>query len=414
MDNLISIGEKAKIAASKLSNYSTDKKNKALKCMADTLIDEIQFILYENLKDLKSAKKKGLEKAFLDRLMLDEKRIHATANGLFEIANLPDPIGRLESKIKRPNGLYIEKRTVPLGVIGIIYEARPNVTVDTSALCFKAGNSVILRGGSRAINSNKALVKVLKNALQKEGFPSEAIQFVEDTKRTSAIQLMKMKDYIDLLVPRGGASLIKATVENSLIPVIETGLGNCHIFVDEYANLEMAKNIIINAKTSRPSVCNAAETLLIANSIVQDYLPVILTDLEDLGVEIRGCKKVIELFPKYKLATEEDWYTEYLDYIISVKIVKNTEDAIKHINKYGTQHSEAIITEDKKNAKKFLQEIDAAAVYVNASTRFTDGFEFGMGAEIGISTQKLHARGPIGLKELTSYKYVIFGNGQIR
>jgi len=414
MESLISIGRKAKIASSELANYSTDKKNDVLKCMADTLLDEIDFILYENSRDLESAKKEGKEKAFLDRLMLDEKRINEIAEGLLEVVKLPDPIGKIESSIKRPNGLWIEKKTVPLGVIGIIYEARPNVTVDTSALCFKAGNAVILRGGSRAINSNKALVKVLKKGLEKEGIPSGVIQLIEDTKKGSAIKLMKMRDYIDLLIPRGGASLIRTTVENSLIPVIETGVGNCHVFVDESAKLEMAKKIVINAKTSRVSVCNAAETLLIADSIAPKYLPVILSGLEELGVEIRGCKKVIELFPKYMLATEEDWHTEYLDYIISVKIVNDIDEAIEHINKYGTKHSEAIVTEDQKNTRKFSQEIDAAAVYINASTRFTDGFEFGLGAEIGISTQKLHARGPMGLEELTSYKYVVYGDGQIR
>jgi len=408
MESLISIGRKAKIASSELAKYSTDKKNDVLKCMADTLLDEIDFILYENSRDLESAKKEGKEKAFLDRLMLDEKRINEIAEGLLEVVKLPDPIGKIESRTKRPNGLWIEKKTVPLGVIGIIYEARPNVTVDTSALCFKAGNAVILRGGSRAINSNKALVKVLKKGLEKEGIPSGAIQLIEDTKKGSAIKLMKMRDYIDLLIPRGGASLIRTTVENSLIPIIETGLGNCHVFVDESAKLEMAKKIVINAKTSRVSVCNAAETLLIADSIAPKYLPVILSGLEELGVEIRGCKKVIELFPKYMLATEEDWHTEYLDYIISVKIVNDIDEAIEHINKYGTKHSEAIVTEDQ------TQEIDAAAVYINASTRFTDGFEFGLGAEIGISTQKLHARGPMGLEELTSYKYVVYGDGQIR
>src|SRR6056297_1234234 len=414
MESLFSIGRKAKIASSELANYSTDKKNNVLKCMAVTLLDEIDFILYENSRDLESAKNEGKEKAFLDRLMLNEKRINEIAAGLLEVAKLPDPIGKIESRIKRPNGLCIEKKTVPLGVIGIIYEARPNVTVDTSALCFKAGNAVILRGGSEAINSNKALVKVLTKSLKKEGIPSGAIQLIEDTKKSSAIKLMKMRDYIDLLIPRGGASLIRTTVENSLIPVIETGVGNCHVFVDESAKLDMAKKIVINAKTSRVSVCNAAETLLIADSIAPKYLPVILSMLEELGVKIRGCKKVIELFPKYMLATEEDWYTEYLDYIISVKIVNDIDEAIEHINKYGTKHSEAIITEDQQNARKFSQEIDAAAVYINASTRFTDGFEFGLGAEIGISTQKLHARGPMGLEELTSYKYVVYGDGQIR
>ncbi len=414
MKSLISIGKKAKIAGSKLANYSAENKNKVLSCMADTLIKEKDYILHENLLDIKISRENGAKEAFTDRLMLNEKRIVGIAEGLREVAKLPDPVGRLISENKRPNGLCIKKIAVPLGVIGIIYEARPNVTVDTSALCFKAGNAVILRGGSSAINSNKALVEVLNKALKKEGAPVDAIQLIEDTSKSSVIELMKMREYVDLLIPRGGASLIKATIENSLIPVIETGLGNCHIFVDESADFEMAKNIIINAKTSRPSVCNAAETLLIAESIASEYLPEILTQLAASGVEIRGCKKVKAIFPESKMATEEDWYTEYLDYIISVKIVKDTKDAISHINKYGTQHSEAIITENKENADKFTQEIDSAAVYVNASTRFTDGFEFGMGAEIGISTQKLHARGPMGLQELTSYKYIVNGNGQIR
>jgi glutamate-5-semialdehyde dehydrogenase len=414
MKSLISIGKKAKIAGSKLANYSAENKNKVLSCMADTLIKEKDYLLQENLLDIKISRENGAKEAFTDRLMLNEKRIVGIAEGLREVAKLPDPVGRLISENKRPNGLCIKKIAVPLGVIGIIYEARPNVTVDTSALCFKAGNAVILRGGSSAINSNKALVEVLNKALKKEGAPVDAIQLIEDTSKSSVIELMKMREYVDLLIPRGGASLIKATIENSLIPVIETGLGNCHIFVDESADFEMAKNIIINAKTSRPSVCNAAETLLIAESIASEYLPEILTKLAASGVEIRGCKKVKAIFPESKMATEEDWYTEYLDYIISVKIVKDTKDAISHINKYGTQHSEAIITENKENADKFTQEIDSAAVYVNASTRFTDGFEFGMGAEIGISTQKLHARGPMGLQELTSYKYIVNGNGQIR
>lgn len=414
MRSLIAIGRKAKLVSKELANCSTDKKNRALKCMAENLMNEVKYILGENSVDLEMAKNEGQEMPFLDRLMLDRDRIQKMAEGLLEVIILPDPIGKLETRIKRPNGLIIEKRSVPLGVIGIIYEARPNVTVDASALCFKAGNAVILRGGSGALNSNKALVKVLKKGLQDGCMPSEAIQLIEDTKRESAVELMKMRDYIDVLIPRGGASLIKTIVENSLIPVIETGVGNCHIFVDETADLEMAKRIVVNAKTSRPAVCNAAETLLIAERIAPKYLPAILSGLGESGVEIRGCDKVKKLFPKYQIATEEDWYTEYLDYIISVKIVKNIDEAITHINKYGTKHSEAIITEDQQNARRFLQEIDAAAVYINASTRFTDGFEFGMGAEIGISTQKLHARGPMGLEELTSYKYIIYGDGQIR
>ncbi|MDD5014404.1 MAG: glutamate-5-semialdehyde dehydrogenase [Atribacterota bacterium] len=414
MKSLILIGKKAKLVSNKLAHYSTDKKNDALKCMAESLINEEEFILLENSVDLEMARREGEEKAFLDRLMLDKKRIKEMAEGVLAVAKLPDPVGELIARIERPNGLCIEKRIVPLGVIGIIYEARPNVTVEASALCFKAGNAVILRGGSGAINSNKALVKVLKKGLRKGGSPSEAIQLIENTEKRSAVELMKMRNYIDVLIPRGGVSLIKTVVENSLIPVIETGVGNCHIFIDETADLEMAKKIVINAKTSRPAVCNAAETLLIVESVAPTYLPVILSELEELGVEIRGCDKVKKLFPKYKIATEKDWYIEYLDYIISVKVVKNIEEAVNHINKYGTKHSEAIVTESQQNAKKFSQEIDAAAVYINASTRFTDGSEFGMGGEIGISTQKLHARGPMGLRELTSYKYIIYGDGQIR
>ncbi len=414
MKSLILIGKKAKSVSNELAYYSTNKKNDALKYMAESLINEEKFIAHENSADLEIAKQEGKEKAFLDRLMLDKKRIEEMAEGLLDVVKLPDPIGELTARIMRPNGLCIEKRIVPLGVIGIIYEARPNVTVDASALCFKAGNAVILRGGSGAINSNKALVKVLKQGLKKGGIPFEAIQLIENTEKESAVELMRMRNYIDVLIPRGGASLIKTVVENSLIPVIETGVGNCHIFVDETADLEMAKKIVVNAKTSRPAVCNAAETLLIAESIAPAYLPVILLELEALGVEIRGCDKVKKLFPKYKIATEEDWHTEYLDYIISVKVVKNIDEAVNHINKYGTKHSEAIVTNNQQNVRKFSKEVDAAAVYINASTRFTDGFEFGMGAEIGISTQKLHARGPMGLRELTSYKYVIYGDGQIR
>lgn len=414
MKSLISIGKKAKLVSSELANFPTDKKNHALKYMAESLINEAEFILGENSIDLKRAKKEGKEKSFIDRLMLDKSRIQKMAEGLLKVVKLPDPVGALKAKIKRPNGLVIEKRTVPLGVIGIIYEARPDVTVDASALCFKAGNAVVLRGGSRAINSNKALITVIKRGLKKEGIPLEAIQLIEDTAKKTVVEFMKLREYVNVLIPRGGASLISTVVENSLIPVIETGVGICHIFVDETADLEMTKRIVINAKTSRPAVCNAAETLLIVESKAPKYLPGILSELEESGVEIRGCDKVKKLFPECKLATEEDWYTEYLDYIISVKIVKNIDEAIIHINKYGSKHSEAIITEDQKNAKRFSQEVDAAAVYINASTRFTDGFEFGMGAEIGISTQKIHARGPMGLQELTSYKYIIHGYGQVR
>lgn len=414
MDNLTIIGQQSRIASRRIARCSTDKKNSVLKSMADNLRKAENFILKSNSKDIEIAQQKGKSRAILDRLKLDKKRIEAMADGLLAIAALPDPVDEVESMIKRPNGLYIGKKRVPLGVIGIIYEARPNVTVDASALCLKAGNSVILRGGSEAINSNRALVKILKEALKDNNIPSEAIQLIGDTKRESVIEMMKMRDYIDVLIPRGGASLIKTVVENSSIPVIETGVGNCHIYVDENANLEMAEKIVINAKISRPAVCNAAETLLVSEKVAPLFLPKILPVLEKLGVEIRGCKKVRRIFLVGKEATEEDWNTEYLDYIISIKVVKDIDEAITHINKYGTKHSEAIVTNNYQNAQKFLEEVDAAAVFVNASTRFTDGFEFGLGAEIGISTQKLHARGPMGLKELTTYKYIIYGNGQVR
>ncbi len=414
MENMMVIGQRAKLVSNKIARYSTDRKNYTLQLMAENLRKAESFILKKNSIDLKIAQHRGRPKAFLDRLALDKKRIEAMTRGLLTIATLPDPIGEIESITKRPNGLYIGKKRVPLGVIGIIYEARPNVTIDASALCLKAGNVVILRGGSEAINSNQALVKVLQEGLRESDIPSEVIQLVEDTERRSVIEMMKMKDYIDVLIPRGGVSLIKTVVENSLIPVIKTGAGNCHIYVDENANLEMAEKIIINAKTSRPAVCNAVENLLVAKKVAPIFLPKILSELERLGVEIRGCKKVKNIFPNCKIAKEEDWYTEYLDYIISVKVVKDIDQAITHINTYGTQHSEAIVTNNYQNAQKFLEEVDAAAVFVNASTRFTDGFEFGLGAEIGISTQKLHARGPMSLKELTTYKYIIYGNGQIR
>lgn len=408
------IGQKSRLASYEIARCSTDKKNSALKFMAENLRKEERFILENNNKDIEIALQKGKSKAILDRLKLNKERIKAMSDGLLSIAALPDPVGEIETMIKRPNGLYIGKKRVPLGVIGIIYEARPNVTVDASALCLKSGNAVILRGGSEAINSNRALVKILKEGLKENYIPSEVIQLITDTKREKVKEMMKMREYIDVLIPRGGASLIKMVAENSLVPVIETGVGNCHIYVDDEVDLEMAGKIVINAKTSRPAVCNAAETLLVAEKVAPLFLPKLLSELEKMGVEIRGCSEVKKIFPVCKEATEEDWYTEYLDYIISVKVVKDIDMAIEHINKYGTKHSETIVTSSYQKAQKFLEEVDSAAVYVNASTRFTDGFEFGLGAEIGISTQKLHARGPMGLKELTTYKYIIYGNGQIR
>ncbi len=414
MNNLNIIGQQSRLASFAMAHCSTGQKNSALKFMAENLIKAEKLILENNNKDLEIARQKGRSEAILDRLKLDEKRLKAISDGLLAIITLPDPVGEVELMVKRPNGLYIGKKRVPLGVIGIIYEARPNVTVDASALCLKSGNAVILRGGSEAINSNKALVKVLKEGLEEAHLPSEALQLIEDTRRESAVEMMKMREYIDVLIPRGGASLIKTVVENSLIPTIETGVGNCHIYVDEEADLEMAEKIVINAKTSRPAVCNAAETLLVAEKVAEVFLPKLLPVLKNLGVEIRGCEEVKRIFSDCKEATEEDWHTEYLDYIIAVKVVKDIDRAIEHINKYGTKHSEAIVTNSYPQAQKFLEEIDAAAVYVNASTRFTDGFEFGLGAEIGISTQKLHARGPMGLRELTTYKYIIYGDGQVR
>lgn len=414
MSTIKEICKTAKSASCEIARCSAEKKNNAFKRIAIKLKEEQNFILRENKIDVNHSRKQNRSEAIIDRLMLNFQRIRAMSQGLEAIAQLPDPIGKIEGMTKRPNGLYIGKKRVPLGVIGIIYESRPNVTIDASALCLKAGNAIVLRGGSEAIHSNMALVKIMKDGLKEEGISPEVIQLVKDTERNSVIEMMKSRDFIDVLIPRGGKSLISTVIENSLIPVIETGEGNCHIYVDESANEKMAEEMIINAKTSRPAVCNAVESLLIAERAAPRLLLKLLHKLQQSGVEIRGCKKVKSLYPDCKFATEEDWYTEYLDYIISVKIVQNIDEAIAHINHYGTHHSEVIITESYQNAQTFLEEVNSAAVFVNASSRFTDGFEFGMGAEIGISTQKLHARGPMGLEELTTYKYVIYGNGQIR
>lgn len=414
MLSIYELGRRAKEASYDLSIAETTEKNKALQLMAKTLIENKKSILEANEIDIKIAKEKGTKEAMIDRLKLNEERIEGMAKGILDIISLEDPVGEVIEMWKRPNGIQIGKRRVPIGVIGIIYEARPNVTSDAAALCVKTGNSVILKGGSDAINSNKAVVKALANAVEESGLPLHSIQLVEDTSREAANDMMRLNEYIDVLIPRGGAGLIKAVVNNATVPVIETGTGNCHVYIDETAEFEMAKNIIINAKVSRPSVCNAAEKLLIHKDLVESYLPKIVEELKSYSVEIRGDKKVLNLIADAKLATEEDWYTEYLDYIIGIKVVSNVNEAISHINKYGTGHSEAIVTESYKNSQKFLNKVNAAAVYVNASTRFTDGGEFGFGAEIGISTQKLHARGPMGLKELTTIKYIIYGNGQIR
>lgn len=413
MTELEMLCEKAAKAKYKVQRLSEEEKNQALRAVADKLLKEKGTILSENEKDLEAGRKKGIHPGLLDRLALTEDRIKGMAEGLLQIAELPDPIGELMEIFERPNGLHIEKRRVPMGVIGIIYESRPNVTADAFGLCFKSGNAVILKGGSDAICSNKAITQVIRDALEECGIVKEAISLIADTDRQVTLAFMKMKQYVDLLIPRGGAGLIRSVVENSTIPVIETGTGNCHIYVDEDADLEKAVPIIINAKTQRIGVCNACESLVIHEKIREAFLPELKKALDEKKVEIRGDEKtreVIDCTP----ATEEDFATEYLDYILSVKTVKSVNEAIEHINRYSTRHSEAIITENSEHAGIFLKEVDAACVYVNASTRFTDGFEFGFGAEIGISTQKLHARGPMGLKELTSYKYEITGNGQIR
>ena len=407
-------GQKAKEASYILMNATTTEKNNALLSMADELLKNKDSILQENKKDLEKAIEKGTSKAMLDRLSLDEKRLEDMADGLRQVVGLLDPVGEVTSMWKRPNGLQIGKQKVPMGVIGIIYEARPNVTCDAAGLCLKSGNVVILRGGSEAINSNMAVVKALREGIKLANLPEDSIQLVEDTSRDVATEMMRLNEFIDVLIPRGGAGLIQSVVNNATVPVIETGIGNCHVYVDSEADIEMAKNIVINAKTTRPAVCNAEEKLLVNEKIAEEFLPVIVKALREKNVEIRGDKKARKIIDELKEATEEDWKTEYLDYIISIKIVSDVDEAIKHINKYGTGHSEAIITKSYENSQKFLQRIDAAAVYVNASTRFTDGCEFGFGAEIGISTQKLHARGPMGLNELTTTKYIIYGNGQIR
>ena len=414
MKELILKGQKAKEASYELMNAGSLVKNKALELMAEKLLTNKEEILKENKKDLENAMQKGTSKVMLDRLALDESRIEGMANGLRKVAALADPIGEVTSMWKRPNGLQIGKQRVPLGVIGIIYEARPNVTSDAAGLCLKSGNVVILRGGSEAINSNIAIAKALSEGIKEAGLPAECVQLIEDTSRETASEMMRLNDYIDVLIPRGGAGLIQAVVNNATVPVIETGTGNCHVYVDSEADLEMAKNIVINAKTSRPSVCNAEEKLIINKEVAEEFLPIIVKELRERNVEIRGDLKSMKIINDLKEATDEDWGTEYLDNIIGVKIVSNIDEAIEHINKYGTGHSEAIITKSYSKAQRFLQRVDAAAVYVNASTRFTDGEEFGFGAEIGISTQKLHARGPMGLNELTTNKYIIYGDGQIR
>lgn len=408
------IGIRAKEAKAVLGVAPTSAKNEALNFIADALLENANHIIAENTKDLEAAKADGMADSMLDRLALNEKRIKDMAKGAREIAAADDPVGRVISGNTRPNGLRLKKVAVPLGVIAVIYEARPNVTADAAALCLKSGNAVILRGGKEAINSNKAIIRVMKDAVQKAGFPDGVIGFVDDVSRESARQLMRLNEYVDVLIPRGGAGLIKSCVENATVPVIETGTGNCHIYVDESADLDMAVKVIVNAKTTRVSVCNSCESLIIHEKILETALPKIAKALREKNVEIRCDEKALAVLPDAKKATDEDFYTEYLDYIISVKTVASTDEAISHINKYGTAHSDAIITRSFSDAEKFAGSVDSSAVYVNASTRFTDGGEFGFGAEIGISTQKLHARGPLGIAELTTAKHVIYGDGHIR
>lgn len=411
---LLDICKNAKAARIDMLKLSTGEKNDALLAVAKGLLADSDKILDANRKDYENGQKNGMHQGLLDRLMLDKKRIEAMADGIRQVAELEDPIGQEIEHFVRPNGLKIKKVRVPLGVVGIIYESRPNVTADAFALTFKSGNVAILKGGSDAINSNIEITNSIRNTLKGLNIVADAIQLIENTDRQVTTDFMKMNDYVDVLIPRGSAGLIRAVVENSNIPVIETGTGNCHIYVDKDADFEKAIPIIINAKTQRIGVCNAAESLIVHEDIKNDFLPLFEKAMKEHSVEIRADRESKALMPLAIDATEDDFGREYLDYIISVKTVKNVDEAIAHINKYGTGHSEAIITENKENADRFLALVDAACVYVNASTRFTDGFEFGFGAEIGISTQKLHARGPMGLKELTSYKYRICGNGQTR
>ena len=414
MSTLQDIGKRAKQASYLLAKCSTVQKNEALAAIADALESNATYILEENKRDVNAFQAKGGSKAFIDRLTLTKKRIVDMAEGVRAVMALANPIGEVLGMTKRPNGLVIGTKRVPLGVIGIIYEARPNVTVDAAALCLKTSNVCILRGGSEAFYSNCAIIKTMTDALNQIKFPQNTIQFLTDTSRETAAQLMKMNEYLDVLIPRGGKGLIQNVVQNATVPVIETGTGNCHVYIEKSADITMAAEIITNAKTSRPSVCNAAETLLVDESIAAKALPAAYNAMKEFGVQWRGCMKTKTILPDISDATEEDYATEFNDYILAVKVVQNIDEAIAHINRYGTGHSEAIVTSDYFAANRFLDEIDAAAVYVNASTRFTDGFEFGFGAEIGISTQKLHARGPMGLKELTTTKYIIYGNGQVR
>lgn len=415
MTELEKQGSLAKAASRVLMTATSEVKDRALNAIADMLETEADAILLANSEDIALAKEAGMREALIDRLLLTKERISGIAKGVREVAALPDPIGAVEDTVIRPNGLMIGRKTVPLGVIAIIYEARPNVTADAAVLCLKSGNAAILRGGKEAFRSNAAIMEIMRRAVASAGLPEDCVSLVQDTSRETARELMQLSEYVDVLIPRGGAGLIRSVVENSRVPVIETGVGNCHVYIDETADIKMGAEIIFNAKCQRPSVCNAAETMLVHRNIAERFLPEAKKLLDTKNTEIRGCPETASILgPSVVPAQENDWYTEYGDYILAVKVVSGIDEAIEHINKYNTGHSEAIVTNDYTNAQRFLNEIDAAAVYVNASTRFTDGGEFGLGAEIGISTQKMHARGPMGLKQLTSCKYVIYGNGQTR
>lgn len=414
MTDLTVMGAGAVAVKPFLQKLSAEEKNSGLMAAAAALEKNTERILAANERDMESAVKNGMSEGLQDRLRLTPERIGAMAEGLRQIAELPDYIGEVMEEFQRPNGLKIKKLRVPMGVIGIIYEARPNVTADAFGLCFKTGNAVILKGGSDALHSNGEIVQVLREAMEACGVPGDVIQLIRDTDRAVTVEFMKLKSYVDLLIPRGSAGLIKSVVENSTIPVIETGTGNCHVYVDRDADLEQAARIVYNAKTQRIGVCNACESLVVHSEVSQAFLPKLAEVLAPKNVELKGDERVCQVLPGCSQATEEDYGREYLDYILSLKTVDSVEEAIRHINRYGTGHSECIVTENQETAERFLKEVDAACVYWNASTRFTDGFEFGFGAEIGISTQKLHARGPMGLKELTSYKYVIYGSGQVR
>ena len=414
MITVLEQARQAREAAAGMGLLDTAQKNEMLKAMAKALIEGQEEILQANAEDLAHAKENGVRQVMMDRLALTSQRIADMAAGVEQVAALPDPVGLTLERIERPNGLKIEKRSVPMGVVGIIFEARPNVTADAIALCVKSGNACVLRGGKEAFLSNCKIAEIMAGAAQRCGMPAGAVQLIQDTTRQSAMEMMRCNGYIDVLIPRGGAGLIRSVVENASVPVIETGVGNCHVYVDKAADLEMASKIVINGKCQRPSVCNAIETLLVHKDIADVFLPDMAKMLIEKGVALRGCDRCLALVPEMKAATEEDYATEFNDLILAAKVVDTVDDAIAHIAKYGTGHSECIVTQDQAAVEKFQKEVDAAAVYANASTRFTDGFEFGFGAEIGISTQKLHARGPMGLPALTSYKYVVTGHGQVR